>query len=199
MEPVMLDYLDTEIEKRRAEIAKIKAEQQELRQREHDFGVELRVLEDIRARSIRDETPAPLAGTTVNASQINTPAGPTPTVTRSKLAAHWRVVLRAAVERFPEGIKTQEVPEIQRAAGHDASPAPNVRSHFHKLRHEGLYEEAGWGTVRATKAAAELLGIPLGNTKQNTGTPNGQSLFGEPDRETAGRAHEANPAASFHH
>jgi hypothetical protein len=204
MVPVMLDYINAEIETRKAERAQIESEQESLRHRQeslnqrwHDLGVELRVLEDVRSRSSRDEKAAQDHGD-ASAGQVNT-VEPTPTVTRSKLAPHWRVVLHRAAERFPNSIRTHEVPEIQRAAGYDASPAPNVRSHFHKLRHEGLYEDAGWGAVRATQAAFALLGIPLPTARQNMGTPNGQPLSGGPDRETARRAHEASPAASVHH
>jgi hypothetical protein len=196
----MLDYLDTQIESRKAEVSKIEAEQERLGQRLHDLCVELRVLQDIRARSIPNESPAAQEQGHRSANQVHT-LRPTTTVKRAKLAAHWRVVLRHAVERYPEVIKTSEVPEIQRAAGYDPSPAANVRSHFHKLRHEGLYDEAGWGAVKATKAAAEILGTQLGakSGTQNEEMPNGESLFGEPDKEAAGHAHEANPAASLHH
>jgi hypothetical protein len=186
----MLDYLDAEIAKRKAEIAR-------LDQRRHDMEVELRTYEEIRTHICRSNQPRPQSQP-ASASFVGS-GTMTATVKRTKLADHWRVVLRRAVERFPEAVKTAEVPEIQRSAGYDASSPANVRSHFHKLRHEGLYEDAGWGAVRATKAAAEIIGVALGNTKQSMGMPNGQPPFGEPDRETAGRTHEANPAASVHH
>jgi hypothetical protein len=202
---IMLDYLNAEIDKRKNDIAEIERERErierELGQRQHELRIELRAYEDIRERFRLGDAPV----TAGRGGRSATPIGTlmvTPGVTRTKLAEHWKVVLREAVERHPAMLKIREVPTIQRAAGYEPSPRTNTRTHFHKLRQEGLYERADLGAVRATKAAAELLGVPLGrgsDPTQETEVPNGGTLFGTADRETAGQAHEANPAASFHH
>lgn len=196
----MLDYLNAEIEKRQNEIAKIEAERHKLDQRRHDLGIELRTYEDIRARLARggDQQKAEAGREPPSATLVGTSTTMSGS-TRSKLAAHWQVVLRAAVERYPAVVKNSEVGTIQRSAGYNPARSMNIRTHLHKLREEGLYELVDRGAVRATQAAAELLGMPLGtNTdlKQNT---EASGLTDAAERETAGHAQEANPAASIFH
>ena len=148
----MLDYLNAEIEKRQNEIAKIEAERHKLCQRLHDLGIELRTYEDIRARLARgvdDQQEAEAGREPPNATLVGTSTTMSGS-TRSKLAAHWRVVLRAAVERYPAVVKNSEVGMIQRSAGYNPARSMNVRTHLHKLREEGLYELVDRGAVRAT-------------------------------------------------
>lgn len=197
---VMLDYLNAEIEKRKAQIAEIDSESERLRARRHDLGIELRTYENIRARLDVDEERQRARGEDRAAEESvadETAAG----VKRTKLITPWRVVLRAAVERHPAVLKNSEVPAIQQAAGFDPSPSSNIRTHFHKLKGEGFYEDAGWGAVRATQAAAEFLGIPLGSISgaKHTEDPTEETLFGAPQEETTGQSRKAGPAASFHH
>ncbi len=164
----MLDYLNAEIERRQNEIAKIETERHKLDQRRHDLGIELRTYEDVRARLAHGRDDLQKAKEGLEPSH-ETVVGTSATMigsTRSKLAAHWQVVLRAAVERYPEVVKNSEVGTIQRSAGHDPSRSMNIRTHLHKLREEGLYERVDRGAVRATQAAAELLGIPLGTNAE---------------------------------
>jgi hypothetical protein len=180
---VMLDYLNAEIEKRQVEIAKITAERQNLDQRRHDLDIELRAYEDIRAR-LGQSGDVLKPNVTKRFIRSTTIAG-TLTPKRSKLANHWLAVLRYAVERYPATVKNSEVGAIQRSAGYDASPSTNIRTHFHKLRQEGLYEYADRAAVRATQAAAELLSIPLGtNTAKQDMAVSDQTEIAE--KETAG-------------
>jgi hypothetical protein len=179
----MRDYLNAEIERRKATIAKIDAERQALTERREEIGIELRVYVDILAQLNRigaQERPGPQTAPNEPSASVTSPAE-TPEVPRTKISGHWRVVLRVAVERFPASVSYPDVGTIQRSAGHDPSPYPNIRSHFQKLVAEGLYERADRGRVRATEKAAQFLGIPLG--KSITGeseTPNSNELSGAP-------------------
>jgi hypothetical protein len=183
----MRDYLNAEIDRRKTEIAKIDAERDTLAQRRDVLVIELRVYAEILARS-QETGNQELASMSQTPSIIPPPSSAALAaaegVTRTKLIGHWRAVLQKAVERYPATIKNSEVPTIQRSAGYEPVRRPNIRTHFHKLVAEGLYERAGRGELRATKAAAELLGIPLGRSPEQDGrtteTPNSGELFGAP-------------------
>jgi hypothetical protein len=162
----MRDYVNAEIERRKATIAKIDAERQALTERREEIGIELRVYADMLAHLNRigaQERSAPQTAPNAPSTSV-TSAPATPEVPRTKLSGHWRAVLRVAVERFPASVSYPDVGEIQRSAGHDPSPYTNIRSHFQKLVAEGLYERADRGRVRATEKASQFLGIPLGKT-----------------------------------
>jgi hypothetical protein len=197
----MLDYLDAEIEKRKAMITKFDAESERLRQLRHDLTIELKAYENIRlryndvSRNSKEATRSNRLGDGAPQTTLATEGK------RTKLAANWRVVLHNAVERYPQVLTNREIPEIQQAAGHDPSPLTNIRTYLHKMRQEGFYDDAGRGAVRATQIAAEFLGIPLGSRPENqqTETRDAETLFDAPKRETAGQSFEASPAVPFHH
>ena len=161
----MLDYLNAEIEKRQNEIAKIEAERHKLDQRRHDLGIELRTYEDIRARLARggDQQKAEAGREPPSATLVGTSTTMSGS-TRSKLAAHWQVVLRAAVERYPAVVKNSEVGTIQRSAGYNPARSMNIRTHLHKLREEGLLEElVDRGAVGTTQGRGRAAWYALGN------------------------------------
>jgi hypothetical protein len=86
---------------------------------------------------------------------------PFPNSKRTRLSPRWLPVLKVAVERFPNSIQFEEVPDIQRAAGQLPSDTNNIRSHVWTQSNAGLYEKTGSGSFRATEKAAEAIGLPL--------------------------------------
>lgn len=178
----MRDYLNSEIEKRKAEIAKIDVEHDALAARRNILVVELRVYSEILTQAQTEDQAVVVRPQLAPISPPVTLAA-TEETTRTKLASHWLAVLHEAVRRYPKAVRYIEVGTIQRSAGHDPSPSTNIRSHIFKLVAEGLYERADRGKVRATAKAAALLGIPLGAqtaTGSVTETPNSSELFGAP-------------------
>jgi 1-aminocyclopropane-1-carboxylate deaminase/D-cysteine desulfhydrase-like pyridoxal-dependent ACC family enzyme len=162
----MKDYIVTEIAKR-------EAERQRITQRLDVLAAELKLLSDILARMDGD----------VVASMT-----PTHEASRrhrsSRLSARWAPVLRAAVERYPAALKNDDVPEIQRAAGQEPGDRNQIRSHVWTTAHAGLYEKLNAGSFRATQAAADSIGIPLGSAAEHALTtgqrghePNNDELF----------------------
>lgn len=172
----MRDYLISEIEKRKIAIAKIDSERDALTQRRHALNIELTVYVDVLAQfnQSADQT---LMDTRKNDQTLKddrkTEGIPsliipveTKNTKRTRLSYHWRPVMQSAVERYPEALSYSEIPEIQQKAGYQPVPRRNIRTYMHKLVGEGLYARAGYGKVRATEAAAKLLGISLGTDSE---------------------------------
>jgi hypothetical protein len=172
----MREFLTVEIEKRMSEIRQKEAERLSLGRHVEILGAEVRLLTEIAARLDEEQS---------STRAVRPAAG----AQKSRLSPRWMPVLRTAVACYPEPVKNEEVPAIQRAAGQDPADTNGVRSHVWTQSQAGLYEKLGPGTFRATQAGADAIGLPLGSSRgatsddrpsQESETPNSDELSGAP-------------------
>lgn len=152
----MKTYIISELERRRAELVA-------LEQRRLVLTSEVNLLEDLLKN-------APSEGAEQSVRRVRTGrrAG------KGRLSERWMPVLVEAVRRYPGTVRSEEVPDIQSAAGQERAGVQNVRSHFWTNAQPGkLYERVTSGEYRATEAGAELAGISLGGEHHGSGNRNG--------------------------
>ena len=94
----------------------------------------------------------------------------------------WRPVTLAAIKRYPEFLRNEEVAELQLLAGQPSAKISDIRSHVYTYVKDGLYERGDAGAFRATAKAAQAMGIPLGSSNDDgrTGSSQGEPGSGQP-------------------
>jgi len=154
----MRHHIISEIERRRAELAT-------LDQRRLVIDAQLNVLEDLLKLAPPDD-----------ASPRAPVRSRSPTNGHGRLGDRWLSVLAEAVRRHPNTVRSDEVPAIQTAAGHEPAKPTNVRSHFWMNAKPGkFYERVASGEYRATAAGAKMVGLPLGGGEDGARHSNGAS------------------------
>lgn len=182
----MQDYLTAEIRKREAEISAREEDLRSLTQRVAVLRAEIRIYQDVLAKMMESEQAPRRHEREDHGSSRRSPQRRTHT--RLHYRSKWRAVMRAAVERFPEGVKNEEVPDIQRAAGEEPADNTGVRSHVSTATKAGLYEKLGPGVFRATQKAAAGLGMTLGSASREeskAAEPESGEISGAPVRNGA--------------
>jgi hypothetical protein len=152
----MRNYITSEIERRRAELAA-------LEQRRLVLTSELNLLEDLLRHAPAKDTAQP-------SRRRARPEGRG--AAKGRLSDRWMPVLVEAVRRYPGTIRSDEVPHIQSAAGQEPSGVNNIRTHFWINSQPGkFYERVSSGEYRATEMGAQAAGIPL--EQRESGNSNG--------------------------
>jgi hypothetical protein len=162
-----------------AEIAKREAERQTITHRLAVLAAELNLLKDILARTSEERAGQDNSATRGASRQRSSGRK------GSRLSARWAPVLRAAVERYPDALTNDDVPGIQTAAGQEPGDRNQIRSHVWSTAQAGFYEKLNAGSFRATQAAANAIGVPLGSRRAEhaspaqhvSDTPSGDELF----------------------
>jgi hypothetical protein len=161
----MRNYINSEIERRRAELAA-------LEQRRLVLTSELNLLEDLLKHAPAGETAQPRRGRDRAADRG---------AAKRRLSDRWMPVLIEAVRRYPGTIRSDEVSNIQSAAGQEPSGVNNIRTHFWVNHQPGkLYERVSSGEYRATEIGAQVAGIPLGGEHHSSGNSNGADMESAP-------------------
>jgi hypothetical protein len=144
----MRDYLTAQIARRRTEL-------DAMDRRRVIVDAELKLLDEMmRHLDVSDQGRQVIAATTIGPLEIAAHGDITAhkeTVKPTHLYPKWACVLEAAVRRYPTPVTNNEVPSIQRAAGHDPANREGVRSHISTQAKAGRYEKLGRGSFRATK------------------------------------------------
>jgi hypothetical protein len=155
----MREYVISEIERRRAELAA-------LEQRRLVLTSQLSVLEDILAHAPGAAEPERVRATRSSGRSAD----------KGRLSERWMPVLIEAVRRHPHTVRGDEVPGIQRSAGQEPADPSNIRSHFWANAKPGkFYERVGTGEYRATEAGARLVGALLGEPASGSQDSDGAS------------------------
>lgn len=178
----MREFLTAEIEKRMNEIRQKDAERLSLERHIEILGAELSLLTEIAARLDEEQGIARKNRTAASATTGKTAVTG---VHKSRLSPRWMPVLRTAVACYPQPVRNEDIPEIQRAAGQAPADTNGIRSHVWTQSQAGLYEKLGPGTFRATQAGADAIGLPLGSQPALSGdaeseAPNSDELSGAP-------------------
>jgi hypothetical protein len=151
------------------EIAKREAEQRAIKQRAETLTVEILTLREVLSRLDQEEEESrqrashhlgmePGLSAASTTQKMDEPRNGK----KSRLSPRWAAVVRAAVQRYPQPVRNDEVAQIQRAAGQQPADSNGIRSHVWVSTQAGLYEKLSAGTFRATPTAAVALGLRLG-------------------------------------
>jgi hypothetical protein len=161
----MRNHIIAELERRRAELAA-------LEQRRLVLSSEVNLLEDLLKHAPAESTDHP-----ERRRRVRTAGG---RAAKSRLSDRWMPVLIEAVRRYPGTVRSDEVPDIQSAAGQERAGVQNVRSHFWTNAQPGkFYERVRSGEYRATETGAQVAGLPLGGDGQH-GSRNGNGADQKP-------------------
>jgi hypothetical protein len=168
----MREYLVSEIAKREGEL-------ELAAQRIQNLETELRILRDVLMQHDREEREA---SASTNSRRESREPRSDQRRKRSRVGPRWRPVIKAAVERYPDFLKNEDVREIQMQANQEPGSPNEIRSHVFTYVRDGLYERGASGAFRATAKAAQAVEIPLGgeSSSADSNSPQGEPGFGQP-------------------
>jgi hypothetical protein len=176
----MREFLTQERDRRIAEMHKLESDRSELTRRIEIAKAQLDVINVV----IEKFDEAPAAVRSIPSQRREREGGLN---TKTRLSPRWLPILKAAVQRFPNGIGFDQVRDIQRAAGQTPADTNNIRSHVWTMSKNEFYEKLGSGSFRATQKAADAIGLTLGYSTDNheitnseSEAPNSSELFGAP-------------------
>lgn len=102
--------------------------------------------------------------------------------TGKNLAPMWQAVLKETVIVYPSSMDYDDIERVHLRDGYEPANRDRRRSHVWAMVQAGLYERSGYGTFRATQKAANVVGVPLGVSKDTKISAESET----PDAETSG-------------